>query len=158
MPRGGDEGSGQTLKYELGYVKSVPIPDLQHVADRLTSCAKECWGILRHISSHEVTSRFFVRPALCRGPHDLHESISAWQAFKVSCEERLAASQAEINSISYGLYGINSAGREALGETLGTGSIPNCIAPESEEKLVSAPFGLYCWHSFWQMEYCDAKR
>lgn len=138
MPRGGDEGSGQTLKYELGYVKSVPIPDLQHVADRLTSCAKECWGILRHISSHEVTSRFFVRPALCRGPHDLHESISAWQAFKVSCEERLAASQAEINSISYGLYGINSAGREALGETLGTGSIPNCIAPESEERLISA--------------------
>lgn len=62
MPRGSE--GGQTLKYEAGYITSVPFPDLDHaLADRLARLAEVGWELGLEKSRSSETSLRFAGPA-----------------------------------------------------------------------------------------------
>lgn len=59
MPRG--TTGEQTLKYELGYVRSVPLP-LPEESDEadVTSLVSKAWDALRQVSAFDETAHFFL--------------------------------------------------------------------------------------------------
>ena len=108
MPRGGED-SGQTLKYEIGYVRSVPIPTLgAQVAAVLRSASHRCWAANRNLDTHEPTSHAFVLPHIlgCNGS-TLAERLGAWRAFTHETERELCQNQSEINATARQLYGLS---------------------------------------------------
>ena len=65
MPRGG-AGGGQTLKCEVGYVRSVPIPSIDVTScQRLTELAIEAYGVRFQMEMFNEVRRLFVVPSLC---------------------------------------------------------------------------------------------
>jgi hypothetical protein len=100
----GTEG-GQTLKYEVGYVASVPIPRLSiSVKQMIESLALSGWRKVAAQRSLRESSRAYR----C--------SIDALDGKVVApdCQDELA----EIGSIGYDLYGISDSDRKALEKSL----------------------------------------
>ncbi len=63
MPRGG--AGGQTLKYELGYVRSVPIPPCPpQLVDAVQEAVFSIIRVLRRLDSTDELSHLFVGPFL----------------------------------------------------------------------------------------------
>jgi hypothetical protein len=63
MARG--TSGGQTLKYETGYVSSVPIPDLQFdIADELKTLSVCGFSLARSLEALDECSRYFKLPEL----------------------------------------------------------------------------------------------
>lgn len=68
MPRGAGGNTGQTLKYEIGYVSSVPIPKTQESDDiNFAPLAKSAWSLKRHLDTTNSNSHAFYAPALTPG-------------------------------------------------------------------------------------------
>jgi hypothetical protein len=104
MPRG-TEG-GQTLKLEVGYVASVPIPAPNpNQKQRLHNLGSSSWRLKRTLDSVRETSRAFMLPPglrKCAGKYD-----------PSAIEAELARIQAEIDTIAFDLYGFSKSDREA---------------------------------------------
>jgi len=119
MPRGG-EGSDRTLKYEVGYVTSVPIPEWP--ADMGTALANLClraWTLTRSLDSRVETSHSFTIPALLQAREtDLMTSAAKWAKNVDTFSRELTGIQAEINRHCYELYGMDEEDRRSLNDSL----------------------------------------
>lgn len=97
MPRGSE--GGQTLKYETGYVSSVPLPPLEpETRTKLWTIARESFALMWEVASADETTRSHVVPALFRHAWrpDWATSIDARLSEIGKCNDELAFS-------SYGL-------------------------------------------------------
>lgn len=111
----GIEG-GKTLKYEVVYVRSVPIPEGDQVTtEALAQGAKACYEIARGLSASNETSHVFHLPALLQvsGP-TLADQIASWNSHLAETDRQLAEHQREIDDIAFRLYGIDDEDRALL--------------------------------------------
>ncbi len=107
MPRGGVE-TEQTLKYEIGYIKTVPFPkDLGEKDEILTKLGNRAVTARRHENTASVRSHYFQIPALLQSQGDtLEKKIESWQASVVNNRQMLVETQEKINEIVFDLYGL----------------------------------------------------
>jgi hypothetical protein len=108
MPRGSAEG-GQTLKYEIGYVSSVPIPHLNESdTKQLARIAKSCYSIVRDfVAFHETSHVFRVPFTLSDGPCDsLSRTIQEYSSWMKGQQSQLDGLLREINQTAFAVYGI----------------------------------------------------
>lgn len=107
----GTGNSGQTLKYEMGYVNAVPIPALKET-DRsvLTNLALKAWAARRSLFTTDETSQAFELPALLQ-PHaeSLAQSVDAAAARINAISAELAHIQSRIDAHATELYGLTEA-------------------------------------------------
>jgi hypothetical protein len=112
--------SGQTLKYEVGYLASVPIPAIPDpIKNKLAALAEDGYRIGRNLSTSDETSHVYVVPGIlqtCGG--SLAESLAEWQVHIERANLSLSALQQEINDIAFGLYGIGPEDRRVIEEGL----------------------------------------
>jgi hypothetical protein len=115
MPRGG-EGSDRTLKYEVGYVTSVPVPDCDaSVTERFDVVFTRAWSLSRSLDTRTETSHAFTLPALLQSEATtLSEGAAAWAGRVASAKIELATIQTEINARCFDLYRIEEADRRAI--------------------------------------------
>lgn len=135
MPRGG-EGSDRTLKYEIGYVTSVPIPEwTTDVEAALTELCLRAWTLTWSLDSRVETSHSFTLPALLQATgSDLMTSAAAW-AENVACISReLIAIQVDLNRRCYQLYGMDEGDRQSLDDSLHSVSSPASLRDEDEDE------------------------
>lgn len=108
MPRGST--GGQSLKYEVGYVRTVPIPDCNAAdKDAVRGNVAECIRRLQRLDSTDETSHFFVAPLLAEVSSNaslagLWNAESAEQEREVQCLTRMAD---EIDAICERAYKIS---------------------------------------------------
>jgi hypothetical protein len=131
MPRG-DIGSDRTLKYEVGYVTSVPIPDVSSSDDGsfFSTWFRRAWALRRSLNKRVETSPAFVLPGLLLASGGgLGDRAATWAARVRSTEDELASIQAEIDERCFALYGIDEDDRRAITEGFG-GNSPDAEASE----------------------------
>src|SRR5690606_16362225 len=82
MARGMGADTDQTLKYEAGYLSSVPIPTIDSQQKQaLESLAFECYGHVRSGDLVRETSHFFVAPSAVQSKRSgLLRSFQQWVA------------------------------------------------------------------------------
>ncbi|WP_157790507.1 hypothetical protein [Bradyrhizobium japonicum] len=108
MPRGTTENSGQTLKYETGYVTSVPVP--YDSSDNLSEMARRYWSLKRSLDTRNETSHAFILPALLQvGGETLHDRIAAYRQHANDTNAEIVSIQSQIDAHCLALYGINPA-------------------------------------------------
>ena len=135
MPRGG-AGGAQTLKYEVGYVRSVPIPSIDATSlQQLTALSLKAYGVRFQMEMFNEVRRFFVVPSLCETPcATLAEGIAKWHDREVRRLEQLQAIQRDINNVAFALYDIRGSDRLLIEESLHADSDPELsVATEREE-------------------------
>jgi hypothetical protein len=117
MPRGvGDTGA--TLQYEVGYVASVPIPEVHQNSD-LAASTTLAWRLGYQQASIDETSHAFLLPEILRPRLGKFTTLAI--------ESGLARTQAEIDAIAFDLYGFTQADRLAA-QGLNSSEINNTIA------------------------------
>jgi len=131
MPRGAE--GGQTLKYEIGYVASVPIPNCDwKTNDTLSQFAIKSYDLTRFLDTDNETSHVFYLPALLQvSSGTLAERLVAWQCRVAQTEQQLAEYQHEVNDIAFRLYGIEGDDRRTI-EEVGSGQ-SSVVSGEEEE-------------------------
>ena len=134
MPRGAGVG-GQTLKYEIGYVGSTPVPDLTaEDEDALAALARRAWSLKRTLDTRTETSHAFALPALLQVEGaTLADRTTAWSEHVQAIETELGEIQAEIDERCFELYGIGEEDRRAITEGFGASGTEG-EEEESEEK------------------------
>lgn len=143
MPRG-TEG-GQTLKYEVGYVASVPVPIANSAQkDLLRNLSLRSWHLKRALDSVGETSHAFVLPAALRARIGDFDSLDI--------EAELARIQSEVDDIAFDLYGFNEADRAAVEGNQGLvngGDAEASLDEEGDDEDNAAPIdqkaGLFSW-------------
>jgi hypothetical protein len=117
----GTGNSGQTLKYEMGYVTAVPVPPLNDEARlALAELAHSAWRCRRSLYTVIETSQAFVLPALLRVAGDtLAARAAAWAIRVREIEDELSRTQVEIDERCFSLYRINATDRRSISEGFG---------------------------------------
>ncbi len=102
--------------YEVGVIERTPVPPLAGpLIRRLVTIAAQCIDLKRSLDSGADTTHAFAIAALIQtSGSTLARRAVAWQARLAETEQRLAASQAEIDEISYELYGISEEDHQAI--------------------------------------------
>lgn len=124
MPRG-TEG-GQTLKYEVGYVASVPVPIANSAQkDLLRNLSLRSWHLKRALDSIGETSHAFVLPAALRARIGDFDSLDI--------EAELARIQSEVDDIAFDLYSFNEADRAAVNASQGSANEGDSEAGDDQD-------------------------
>lgn len=141
MPRGTQ--GGQTLKYEVGYVASVPIPVPRvDQKEALSALSLRAWSLKRTLDSITETSHAFLLPAALR---------SRLKDFdRNAIEAELARIQSEIDEIAFDLYRFSEEDRAAIAQPVsaeGGKSSEDDTEDEDEvtELLADAKAALLSW-------------
>ena len=114
MPRGG-MNTQQTLKYEVGYVKLTPIPDLASAPPTLKRLNRKATSAARFDATANIRSHYFQLPAILQVEGStLGDRIGAWQKTLADHRQMLVETQEEINEIAFELYGLEPEDRIGL--------------------------------------------
>ena len=123
MPRGG-AGGGQTLKYEVCYVRAVPIPNMDAESIEILSALAEAAYRLRYeCEQHNECRRLFSLPSYClpaASGQSLQQCLSEIVETKSRLDRRLGDIQRKINDVAFRLYGIDGNDRHVLEALLET--------------------------------------
>jgi hypothetical protein len=126
MARG--ESGGQTLKYEVGYVASTPIPDLPPAEKQeLENLCRKLWTLQYRLAVARETGHGFELPPPLMRREPSHDVTT----IKTEC----IRVQAEIDNIAYRLYGIDGEDR-AIVEAWERSILP-LSAKESKDEIDS---------------------
>lgn len=119
MARGGAQ-SGQTLKYEIGYIASVPIPHFdEDASQKLSQLVVQSYNLYRTLSTANEVDHLFYLPALLQiNGMTLAARISLWQSRLNEIRQIAIECQCKVNDIAFRLYDIDGEDRRALEETL----------------------------------------
>ena len=133
MARGVD--GGQTLKYEVRYISSVPIPDVdQSTLSRLEQLGQESYRLVRELHTHQEGSHVFWLPALLQSRREtLTEKGGEWQERCAGLTSRLAAYQTAIDDIAFSAYAIDGEDRLSVEQ-----SVQDASASDKEDEAVCA--------------------
>ena len=143
MPRGGNN-TGQTLKYEIGYVRAVPLPSHKRVWRHQTSTPISiAWVLKRSLDTGSATSHAFTLPALLAIKGEtLAERAAASEKQAAETEAELRKTQSEIDEIAFDLYGFTQEERETVGSRqYPTGSENEVEDNDEETEALEHPDG-----------------
>jgi hypothetical protein len=113
-PRGGVH-TEQTLSYEVGLVKSVPLPNLSSAQADLRRLANEATAVSRFEVTANIRSHYYLLPAVLQSQGDtLEKRIASWQESVADHRRALIETQEEINEIAFKLYGLEPEDRIGL--------------------------------------------
>ncbi len=113
-PRGGMY-TEQTLSYDVGLVKSIPLPDFAEHSDELSRLAGEATSAARFDATANIRSHYFQLPAVLQSQGDtLEERVTSWQESVADHRRALVETQEEINEIAFDLYGLKPEDRLGL--------------------------------------------
>jgi hypothetical protein len=123
-------------EYVVGVLQKLPLPDIaDDLAQSLSVQARQAWAAKRMLDTIQPTSHTFALPAILA---ELGETLTgcaaAWSARVSTSQETVAAIQAEIDDVTFRLYGLNDADRVALTTALATESTGDAEAEASEEE------------------------
>ncbi|MFC5771706.1 type II restriction endonuclease subunit M [Thauera sinica] len=125
---------GQTLKYEVGYVTSVPVPTIDgELRDTLAELAKQSWRFQRSLDTRVEISRAFMLPAVLQaGVGSLGDRAQHWARLAAASQAELDALHGQINEESYRLYGISGEDRSVIERGFGL-SIDSDMSPDDDD-------------------------
>jgi hypothetical protein len=114
MPRG--VSSGQTLKYETGYLASVPLPPIEGTEkDLLEEAAIAGFNLVRSASRIEESSRLFGAPIpVMAGKTSIEQALESWQEEIAEAQQAISSNQERINDCAFRLYGIDGEDRTTV--------------------------------------------
>ncbi|MES2256462.1 MAG: hypothetical protein V4559_15660 [Pseudomonadota bacterium] len=106
--------------YEVGVIQRTPLPRLslndQSILGRL---AHRAWQLKRKLDTAVETSHPFSGPAALQVEGDsLADRATAWEKYSDEIEDELTSIQADIDSLCFDLYGIDTANRNTVIEDL----------------------------------------
>jgi hypothetical protein len=134
MARG--TSGGQTLKYEVGYVTSVPVPSIDgELRETLAELAKRSWRLQRSLDTRLEFSRAFVLPGLLQvdvGSISLCDRSQSWGRQYAATQAELDAVYGEINEESYRLYEMSGEDRSSIERGFGTSGEPEESSDEDD--------------------------
>lgn len=106
--------------FEVGVLQRTVLPDISEaVKEGIHIRSLAAWSIKRHLDTTESTSNAFTLPGVLTVFHStLTDRALEWTTSLRKSEEAVATIQAEIDDISFRLYGIEAADRTALTTTL----------------------------------------
>jgi len=111
----GQEGSGQTIKFETGIVASLPIPEQASENKALPLLAIECYTRLLQIDNDSEISHAFGFPNLIKvDGTTLVERAVDYGKHYAETERELLRIQSEVEGIAYDLYGFTEGERKAV--------------------------------------------
>lgn len=101
MPRGG-EGSDRTLKYEVGYLSAVPVPEISPSTEsELAELFVSSWKLFRKLDTVNENSRQFELPK------KLAERTVGWDEARIRGEINKTARR--INNLAFCAYGFSES-------------------------------------------------
>jgi len=114
MPRGG-KNTGATLKYEIGYIKLIPIPEIDESLSIYEDHAKECWKNIAYIESYNELSHVYIIPELLyEKNNNLINGIKSWSEFVSMQIKKLALTQQSIDSKILNSYRLDPLDKSIL--------------------------------------------
>jgi hypothetical protein len=116
MARGVGVSTDQTLKYEVGYVSSVPMPVVNaDTRAKLDAIALRCHEAVRASDGRREITHCFVSPfpqgSLAKASGLRSHS---WSAHQIESERVVAECRTEINEVSRRLYGVIDTDRQYI--------------------------------------------
>jgi hypothetical protein len=135
MPRGGN-GSGQTLKYEAGYLTAVPVPTptLEQSA-QLSELSTYIWREKRKLFSTFETSRTFTLPALLHVEgQSLSDRLASWKRVVSETLRDIRVAEEAIDELCFELYGLAGEDREILIRSVGSSSSSEPLGTEADDE------------------------
>src|SRR5262249_48194632 len=116
----------------------TPVPNLTATdVDALSRIAHREWSIKRRLDTRTETSHAFALPALLQVEGEtLTDRAAAWNERAEEIEDELTALQAEIDEISFTLYGIAAEDRRSITGRYDVGSSVTCDDGPGEEDAV----------------------
>jgi len=118
----GSESSGQTKAFEVGQVQRAPFcAPSQSVADLLHKLALDAHDLQRDRDRSDETTHAFCLPGLLthRDAPTLREAGLRLEAEEQARQTRLAAIQAEIDTLVFDLYGLSESDRALVLREMG---------------------------------------
>jgi hypothetical protein len=102
--------------FEVGLVKSIPVPDLSGWSgEKLSELARSAVALKQSPGAANETSHLFVLPAMVQVPgNTLMERSKAWRGCIADVEGKLTRVQQHIDEVTYQLYGIAGQDRQAI--------------------------------------------
>jgi len=131
MPRGvGD--TGQTLKYEVGYIKSVPIPELpKDMLAQLEDVSKKNWELMRLLQTGDELSYNYIQPAITENKSlNLVGSSEILDQLKLQKLHEMSENATISNEIGFSLYELGPLERTCSCENIGKPLIPDSNSNE----------------------------
>ena len=111
------------VQYESGLIQRTPMPALAEQQTRaLSAAARRGWAALWRLDTASEVSHAFGLPALAQvDGASITARIDQWTTLIAETSSLIAAVQAEIDDLCFGLYGISTEDRQAI--THGFGSV-----------------------------------
>ena len=122
--------------YEVGLVQQTPFPRLPpEVREKLAGYVRQVWAEKYRLDSAKLTAHPFARPSLiATSGTTLAERADAWFARVRKSDETVAAIQAEIDKLSFSLYGLNDSDQAAFAAIHATESTSNVESKAGEDE------------------------
>jgi hypothetical protein len=169
MPRGGT-GGNQTLKYETGYLASVPLPDKGATSERLERLAREGNLEAQKTFQGKETARIFQVPKLRQAESCRTTDTLKQEALDIhGQDEEMRRIQEKVNQAASQAYGLTNKDRRGLNLALHGGASPkDGGGQESENSLFESPdlsdepfsYALGCAFGRWDVRHitdeCDS--
>jgi hypothetical protein len=123
-------------EFVIGILQKLPFPPIgDDLLLSLASHAQRAWTAKRGVDAVQSTSHAFLCPAMLAMSGDtLAECASEWAALVRMSEETVAAIQAEIDNLTFRLYGLNASDRAALTSALATEATGEAEVDADEEE------------------------
>lgn len=112
----GQEGSGQTIKFETGLVATLPIPERAATDEGLAILAIEAFTRFLEVDDGSENSHAFILPALLQVQGEtITERATAYGKEAAETETGLRRIQSQVDEIAFDLYGFTREERQAVG-------------------------------------------
>jgi len=132
-------------KWEPGYVKSLPLNHpSSKTAKRIQELVQESCAASRNLDCSDETTHAFCLPGLAqhRGAESLLQASLALEAEAQAAQARLSQIQAEIDEITFDLYGLSETDRALVRAEMGEPETSNLeleTAEEDDEDEITPP-------------------
>ena len=165
MPRGvGD--TGQTLKYEIGYVKSVPIPEFSNdLQAQLEEIARKNWELMRLLQTGDELSHCYFQPHINENKTEtLESSLEGIGCATLRTMLQASKNASNANEIGFLLYKLNSLDISCVCENIGRSLIPDSTSSEEysgKPDLILAELLSWCTGAIfgrWDVRYATGER
>ena len=165
MPRGVGN-TGATLKYEVGYIKSVPIPELpKDMLTQLEDVSKRNWQLMRLLQTSDELSYNYIQPAITENKNlNLEDSSEILDKLKLQKLNEMSENATIANEIGFLRYELGPLERTCLCENIGKPLIPDSNSNEgSNGKTDSITAELLSWctgaiFGRWDVRYATGER
>lgn len=133
----GQEGSGQTIKFETGLVASLPIPVQIGKHEALAELAIKSYRCLLRNDRYSENSHAFIFPKLVRVEGStVAERTADYAKQAAEAEDELRKIQSEVDEIAFDLYGFTDEERKVVVSdqwTVDSSEVSGVEPPDTED-------------------------